>query len=425
MLDIKFIRDNRDKVKLGTKNKNGDPSKVDEVIALDEAYRKLLGQVEILRSERNKASKEDREKGKEIKAKLKEIEPQLKKVEDELATTMRHIPNMPFDEVPVGKDDSQNVVVRKWGEPKKFSFTPKDHVELGEKLGILNLETAGKVSGTRFGYLMGDLARMEMALVQFAFDVLTNEEVLTRLASGYNSKPFVPVIPPVMIKPEVYIRMARLDPGQEVERYYMPKDDIYLIGSAEHTLGPLHIDQTLEEPILPIRYVGFSTAFRREAGSYGKDTKGILRVHQFDKVEMETFTVEEDCVKEQDFLVAIQEYIMQALELPYQVVMVCTGDMGTPDARQIDVETWLPGQNRYRETHSADLVTDYQSRRLNIKVKRKNGQTQLVHMNDATAIAIGRTLIAIIENYQNEDGSITIPKVLQKYLGKEKILPKS
>ncbi|HUZ92396.1 MAG TPA: aminoacyl--tRNA ligase-related protein, partial [Candidatus Paceibacterota bacterium] len=205
------------------------------------------------------------------------------------------------------------------------------------------------------------------------------------------------------------------------ERYYIPSDDAYLVGSAEHTLGPLHMDETIPEENLPLRYVGFSTAFRREAGSYGKDTKGILRVHQFDKIEIESFTLPEYAVTEQDFIVAIQENMMWELELPYQVVQICTGDMGGPDARQIDIETWIPSQGKYRETHTSDYMGDYQARRLNTKVKRKSGKTEFVHMNDATAFAIGRTLIAIMENYQTKDGKIEVPKVLQKYLGKKVI----
>lgn len=216
--------------------------------------------------------------------------------------------------------------------------------------------------------------------------------------------------------------MARLEPKDE--RYYVQSDDLYLVGSAEHTLGPLHMDKVLKEEELPVRYIGYSTAFRREAGSYGKDMKGILRVHQFDKLEMESFSLPEDSVNEQNFFVAIQEYLMQELKVPYRVVQICTGDMGGPDARQIDIECWMPGQNRYRETHTSDLMTDYQARRLNTKVKRKNG-TEFVHMNDATAIAVGRTIIAIMENYQTENGTVKIPKALQKYMfGIKEIKPK-
>ena len=258
--------------------------------------------------------------------------------------------------------------------------------------------------------------------MQYAFHVLADEKLLSKIAAkvkkSYSANPFVPVVPPVMIKPDVFEKMARRYP--EEERYYIPSDDLFLIGSAEHTLGPLHMNETLKEGELPKRYVGFSTAFRREAGSYGKDTKGILRVHQFDKVEMESFTLPETSRTEQDFIVGIQEYLMQSLDIPYQIVMICSGDMGGPDDRQIDLESWLPSENNYRETHTSDSMTDYQSRRLNTKVARKD-KTDFVHMNDATVFAIGRTLIAILENYQKEDGTVGVPEVLVPYLGKKVI----
>lgn len=408
MIDIKLLRENPDLVRNAAKIKNANPAMVDEAIKLDSEIRQLITETEELRAKRNKLTKDQIETGKQIKQQLKELDPRLKELEDKLDIVMRQIPNIPFDDVPVGKDESENKPIRKWGEPRKFDFTPLDHLALGEKLGIIDVETAGKVTGSRFGYFMGDLALMEISLVQFAFQKLAK-------------KGFVPVIPPVMIKPEVYIRMARLDPGQEEERYFLPKDNLYLVGSSEHTLGPLHMDEVIDEVKLPLRYVGFSTCFRREAGSYGKDVKGVLRVHQFDKVEMESFTTAENSRQEQDFFVSIQEEVMQDLKIPYQVVAICTGDMGGPDARQIDIECWMPGQNKYRETHTADLMTDYQSRRLNTKVRRKNGQIELVHMNDATCIAIGRTMIAILENYQNADGSVTVPAVLRPYMGKDEI----
>ncbi len=304
-----------------------------------------------------------------------------------------------------------------------MDFEPKDHLALGEALGMINVEAAGKISGSRFAYLMGDAARLEFALIQYTMEVLMNEKVIESIARGvkpgYHPGTFIPVVPPVMIRPEVFQRMGRLEPKED--RYYIPTADLWLIGSAEHTLGPLHMDETIPENKLPIRYLGFSTAFRREAGSYGKDVRGILRMHQFDKLEMESFTLPEDGLAEQEFFVAVQEYLMWSLELPYQVVSVCTGDMGTPNVRQIDIETWVPSQKRYRETHSADYVGDYQARRLGTRVRRKDGKTEFVHMNDATAFAIGRTLIAIMENYQTKEGKIEVPKVLQKYVGKKTI----
>jgi len=229
-----------------------------------------------------------------------------------------------------------------------------------------------------------------------------------------NEKGFTPVIPPVFVKPAVQNRMARFMTPEE--HFMFPHDDLMLIGSAEHTLGPIYMDKIIEEKDLPIKLAGYSTAFRREAGSYGKDTKGIIRQHQFDKLEMEVFSLPEDSLKIQEELVSIQEEILQTLKLPYQVVIVCTGDMGFPDYRQIDIETWMPGENKYRETHSADLTGNFQSRRLNARVRRADGTIEPVHMNDATAIALGRTLVAIIENYQQADGSVKIPEILLPYM---------
>ena len=259
-------------------------------------------------------------------------------------------------------------------------------------------------------------------MVQLVFKTVTDQKLIKKLAAKVGNpfdNTFVPIIPPVIIKPDVMKKMARLDPIEE--RYYIPSDDAVLVGSAEHTLGPMHINKTFKYADLPIRYIGYSSAFRREAGSYGKDVRGILRLHQFDKLEMETFVPQEFGMQEQDLLVEIQEYLLQQLEIPYQVVAVCTGDIGKPDYRQIDLECWVPTQNKYRETHSADYVTDYQSRRLNTRYEDKDGSRKFVYMNDATALAIGRTLIAILENYQQEDGSVKIPKVLQNYVGKKEI----
>ena len=423
MLDIKFIRQNQKIVQEACKNKNV-LLDIEDILNLDKKNKDLLDKVENLRCQKNKLGKDDVSEARKIKMHIKELEPMLKEVEDLLETLMLQVPNIPMEDVPLGKDDTENQKIKEWGEPTKFDFEAKDHVALGEKLDILDIKRASKVAGSRFGYLKGGLALLEMALIQYSFEVLTSPEIIKKLANSidknYSDKVFVPVIPPVMIRPEVFTRMARLSPKNKEERYHLAQDDLYLIGSAEHTLGSMHMDETILEDQFPIRYVGFSTSFRREAGSYGKDTRGIFRVHQFDKIEMEVFSLSENSLKEHKLLVAIQEYLMQSLKIPYRVMMVCTGDMGKPDARQIDIEAWFPGQNKYRETHSADLMTDYQSRRLKTKVKRKNG-SELVHMNDATAFAIGRTLIAIMENYQQEDGSILVPDVLKKYVNFEKI----
>lgn len=422
MIDVDLLRQQPDVVKKKIASKKADPALVDRFLELDGKWRAATIEVEAKRRvQRELSAARNIEEAQKNKEAIKALEEQIDVMEVERQLVMRQIPNLPDDDVPIGPDEDANVSVRSWGDIPKFDFPVQDHLELGQKLHIIETAKAADVTGARFCYLKGDAALLEFALVSHAFSVLTNPDILKKIAQkiapNYPSKPFIPVVPPVMIRPDVLTRMGRLDPGQEEERYYLPKDDLYLVGSAEHTLGPLHMDESLPEESLPIRYVGFSTAFRREAGSYGRDVKGILRVHQFDKIEIESFTDRQHGRQEQDFIVALQEYLMQSLELPYRVVAVCTGDMGAPDARQMDIETWIPSQNRYRETHSSDFVSDYQARRLKTRVKRPDGATELAHMNDATVFAIGRTLIAILENNQTKEGTIMIPKVLRPYLG--------
>ncbi|MCC7160778.1 serine--tRNA ligase [Candidatus Nomurabacteria bacterium] len=430
MLDIKFIRENKDIVQAGAKKKRVDID-IEKLIALDDTRLKELKEVEDLRSEINRvsidvANSKDTalriqliEEMRTVKEEIKIKEEKLKATVEEWQKMMLKIPNIPSVDTPEGPDDSGNQVLRSWGEKPQFSFTPKEHYELGKALKIIDTETAAEVSGSRYAYLKGDLVLMQFAIIQMCLDILTNEEVLKNIAtnSGISiiPKSFIPVIPPVFIRPLVQVKMARFMTPEE--HYMFPNDDLMLIGSAEHTLGSMHMGKIFEEKDLPIRYAGYSTAFRREAGAAGKDTNGILRQHQFDKLEMEVFSLPENSMQEQNFLVAIQEHVLQALGLPYQVVAVCSGDMGFPDNRQIDIETWMPGQNKYRETHSSDSTGGFQSRRLNTRVRRSDGKIEPVHMNDATVVAIGRILIAIIENYQQVDGSIKIPEVLRKYMG--------
>ena len=423
MLDIKFIRENSDIVQAAIKNKNRQVD-LTRILTLADERKEAAQKVADLNRQKNEAAaSRDIEMGERIKDQLKDAEASHEALEKELVKLLMQIPNVPSPDTPVGPDESENKVIRSWGEIPQFSFTPKEHWDIGATLGLLNTQKAGDVSGARFAYLMGDLVQMQFALLNFAFSILTSKEKLDAIAKEtgieIDTKPFIPVLPPVMMRSQVMNRMARLDPIDE--RYYFEKDDMVFVGSAEHTLGPLHMDEMLEEKEFPIRYVGYSTAFRREAGSYGKDTKGILRLHQFDKIEIETFTRPEDGYKEQDFIVALQEHVMRALKLPHQVMLVCTGDMGFPDQRQIDIETWMPGQGKYRETHSSDYVGGFQARRLNTRIKRADGTVEPVHMNDATVFAMGRTLIAIMENYQQEDGSIVVPEVLRPYMGKEVI----
>ncbi len=434
MLDIKFIRENKDIVKAGLKKKNSSVD-IDGLLALDEKRLEIMARTEALRSEQNKMNSSiSIEKDlnvrqqmisemKLVKDEFKSKEEELEKILSEWQALMLKIPNIPSVDTPEGPDESGNQVIRQWGSKPEFSFTPKEHFELGKALGLIDTETAGEVASSRFAYLKGDLVLLQFALIQMCLEVLTNKETLSQIAkdSGLTLTPsvFTPVIPPVFIRPLVQVKMARYMAPED--HYLFPNDDLMLIGSAEHTLGSMHMNKIFEENELPVRYAGYSTAFRREAGAAGKDTNGILRQHQFDKLEIEVFSLPENGPQEQNFLVAIQEHILQKLKLPYEVMLICSGDMGFPDTRQIDINTWMPGQNKYRETHSSDFTGGFQSRRLNTRVRRADGKIEPVHMNDATVVAIGRTLIAIMENYQQEDGSIKIPKVLQKYLGKDVI----
>lgn len=427
MLDIKFIEANKDEVKKSCELRNIDCD-IDKLLKLNDKRVEMMQEAEKLNSQKNRlneqiknATDEDRnkliEQGKEIKEGLIEKEPQLKKLEEDFLQMMDKVPNVLSEDVPIGKNDTENVVMRKVGEPTKFDFEPKDHVDLGQALGIIDIKTAAEVSGSRFNYIKGGAALLQFAIVQFTLDVITNRNTIGKLAKKVGNpsdEPFVPMVPPVIIKKEVAKKMDRFDPIED--RYYLKEDKAMFTGSAEHSLGPMFMDKVIEEKDLPLRFVGYSTAFRREAGTYGKDTRGILRCHQFDKLEMESFTTPENGLVEQDLIVAIQEYLVKQFGIPYQVVAISTGDIGKPDFRQIDIECWMPGENKYRETHTSDYMTDFQARRLSTKVKRANGKTEFVHMNDATAFAIGRILIAILENYQDRNGSVKVPEVLQKYM---------
>lgn len=368
-----------------------------------------IRELEKLQSEINAASKiipslSPEEKKKKI-LELKPISNRISELKNEMRQGENHIvniPNVPKSDVPNGDDESGNIVEREVCKKPKLK-DPKDYLTLTESKGFIDLKRASKVSGSRFGYILGPLAQMEFALVQYAQKVLLKEK-------------FTLVVPPVLIKEENMAAMGYLNGGGEDETYHFEKDNLYLVGTSEQSIGPMHRDEIFKEEDLPKRYVSFSTCFRREAGSYGKDTKGILRVHQFDKLEMFSITLPEKSDEEHAFLLAMEEKLMQGLELPYRVVKLCAGDLGWPSARTWDIETWMPGQNTYRETHSTSTTTDYQSRDLNIKVDR-GSKKEYVHMLNGTAFAIGRTLIAIIENYQQSDGSINIPKVLQPYMG--------
>lgn len=423
MIDIKFIRDNPDIVRAAIQNKKGKPVDIDEVLKLHDLRKAVKQKIDEVSQGRNKAAAtRDIEQGKKLKEELQALETEHTALEKALVALLIKIPNIPSPDTPIGADEKENKVLRQVGEKRSFgSYSPRQHFEIGEALGVINFERASQVSGPRFAYIMGDLTMMQFALLNLSMKILTDEDILKDIASraglDVSTKPFIPVVPPYMMRPAVMNRMARLDPIDE--RYHFEKDDEVLIGSAEHTLGPLHMDEVIPESQFPLRYAGYSPAFRREAGSYGKDTRGLIRMHHFDKVEMETFTKPEDGYKEQDFIVAIQEHFLTLLGLPYQALSICTGDMGFPDHRQVDMETWMPGQGVYRETHTSDYMGGFQARRLNTRVKRSDGTIEFVHMNDATLVAMGRTLAAILENYQESDGSVRVPKALQMYMGKD------
>lgn len=434
MLDIQYIRDHKNEVAKAAKDKKVSVD-IDQLLALDKKRVQLLRELEELKSVKNdindlipKSTSEERQeliaRGKDVKERVEAKEPEYREVEDALQALLYLVPNIPSDDTPIGPDESGNIVLREWGEKPSFDFEPKEHWQIAEHLGLMDSERATKVSGARFLYLKGDLVLLEWAMMSLAFRVLTSEAMLAEIATSsglhVSTKPFVPVLPPVMIRPDMHRRMGRLDPE---EMYALERDNLTLIGSAEHTLGSMYADEILDEKEFPIRMVGFSAAFRREAGSYGKDMKGMLRLHQFNKLEMESFTVREESKNEQDFIVAIQEYLLRQLRIPYQVVAVCTGDMGKPDHRQIDIESWMPGQGKYRETNTSDLIGDFQARRLETRVRRASGAVEYAHMNDATAFS-ERPLIAILENYQQADGSVVIPEALRPYVGKDVITPR-
>ncbi|OGZ18555.1 MAG: serine--tRNA ligase [Candidatus Nealsonbacteria bacterium RBG_13_42_11] len=418
MLDIKFIRENPDIVKQGAKNKGYDVD-IDRLLELDKRRREILQALEDMRAKKNKVSKEfpqirgEEEKNKillemkELDANSDRIWKTLKEIDQEFNDLMLQVPNIPQEDVPVGKDDSENKVVEEIGEKTKFDFKFNDYLSLGENLDLIDIKRAAKVAGTRFGYLKGGAVLMEFALINLAFENLIKEK-------------FIPVLPPVLLKEGLARGTGYFESTDREEAYFIPEDKFYLVGTSEQSLLALHAGEILEEKDLPRRYVGFSTCFRREAGAYGKDTKGILRVHQFDKVEMVSFCKPEDSQKEHQILLEMEKRLMKSLELPFRVVKICTGDLGRPAAAKYDIEAWIPSENKYRETHSTSNCTDFQARRLNIRYRSGDG-LEFVHTLNGTAFAIGRMLIAIIENCQQKDGAIEVPKVLQKYTGFKKI----
>ena len=412
MLDIKAIRDDPEPFRKGLARRNLADA-VDALLAADERRRALISRAEALRTEQNAASKaigaaQGDEKQRlieavgKVSAELKMVEPELEAAETDLTALLAKTPNMPHESAPDGFTDEDALEVRRHGEPPAFDFEPRDHVALGELLGVLDIERAVRTSGSRFVYLMGDIVLLQFALVRNALDVLT-------------ARGFTPVIPPVLVREEAMYGTGFL-PTEAVNIYKTEQDDLYLVGTSEVPLAALHMDEILDEGNLPLRYAGYSTCFRREAGSYGKDLGGMFRVHQFDKVEMFSFSTPETSWDELELLVSVEEEILGNLEFPYRVVNIAAGDLGGSAAKKYDIEGWLPGQGRYRELTSCSNYADYGARLAKTRMRRAGGGVEILHTLNGTATAIGRTLIAIMENHQRADGSVVLPTKLQPYL---------
>lgn len=418
MIDPNLIKDNPTLVKKAALSKGVDLD-IDQINSATHKAKELQTKVESLRNQKNDFNLKLRDKkdpkilkqATEIKKQLEKLEEELKENAPKIKEEYYKIPNLPAPDVKEGEGESGNEVIKKFKEPTKFEFTPKDHLEIGGKLDLIDTQRSAKVSGSRFAYLKNEAVLLEFALVQLALTTLVKDG-------------FTPVIPPVLIKKEITSGLGYWQ-GKGNEDYYQvsepdQKEDFYLVGTAEHTLVPMHQNEVFEKSALPKRYVGFSTCFRREAGSYGQDTKGIIRVHQFDKVEMVSFTTEENDDHEHEFLLSLEEKLFQLLQIPYQVIKMGSGDLGFPVARKYDIEAWIPSQNKYREVTSVSTTTSFQARRLNIRYRTEKG-TEFAHILNGTAFAMPRTLVAILENYQQADGSVKIPEVLIPYVGLDKI----
>jgi seryl-tRNA synthetase len=392
---------------------------------VDERRRELNTRIDAIRAEQNKLSgeieeaaragkvdepefAEAREKSSSLKSELKELEPQLGELDERRDELLASLPNLPEREAPDGETEEDNVTLREVGERPDFGFEPLDHLDLAQRHGWIEMEAAADASGSRFAYLLGDLVLLELALVRFAMELVRGEG-------------FEPTVPPVLVREQALFGTGFF-PGEREMIYEIPRDELFLVGTSEVSLAALHADQIMEAAELPKRYAGFSTCFRREAGAAGRDTRGIFRVHQFDKVEMFSFVEPGASREEHERLLAIQERILAALELPYRVVDVSIGELGAPAARKFDCEAWIPSQDRYREVTSCSNTTDYQARRLSSRYRPAQGESpEPVHTLNGTAVAVGRTLIALLENGQREDGTVEIPASLQEFGAPERI----
>ena len=425
MLDLKTIRSDPERFKAALARR-GAADQVDELLALDARRRELLPEVENAQAERKTLSKQIGEKKKAgddaaaeelmatvqgLKDRIESGKEELEQVEAKLGELALTLPNLPDPDTPEGLTEEDAVVLREVGERPDFDFEPRDHLEIGTELDLIDMEAGAKLSGSRFAYLKGDLVLLELALVRFAIELVRGE--------GHE-----PVVPPVLVREEALEGTGFL-PGDRDQIYEIPKDELFLTGTSEVGLAGLHADQILEADSLPLRYCAFSTCFRREAGAAGRDTRGIFRVHQFDKVEMFSFVEPSASRDEHERLLAIEERILTELEIPYRVVNVAVGDLGAPAAKKYDCEAWIPSQGRYRELTSCSNTTDYQARRLGARFRPAEGEApQVLHTLNGTACAVGRTIIALIENRQESDGSFTLPNSLHRYGAPERIAPR-
>jgi seryl-tRNA synthetase len=422
VLDLRLIRSDPERVKASLARR-GAAEQVDQLLELDARRRQLLPEVENAQAERKTLSKqigERKQAGEEaadlmatvqgLKERIEAGKEELERVERELGELALALPNIPDPDAPDGMTEDDAVVLREVGERPQFDFEPRDHLDIGGAAGLIEMEAAARLSGSRFAYLKGDLVLLELALVRFAIEVVR--------AEGHE-----PVVPPVLVREEALEGTGFL-PGDRDQIYEVPKDELFLTGTSEVALAGLHADEILDASSLPLRYCAFSTCFRREAGAAGRDTRGIFRVHQFDKVEMFSFVEPQRSGEEHERLLAIEERILSELEIPYRVVNIPVGDLGAPAAKKYDCEGWIPSQSRYRELTSCSNTTDYQARRLGARYRPEEGDApQPVHTLNGTACAVGRTIIALIENRQESDGSFTLPKTLHPYGTPERIAP--
>src|SRR3990167_4546065 len=403
MIDIKLIREQPEKVKAGVLKKNFDPVKVDAVLELDKKRLEILQKVETLRQERNGLGREDQERGKQIKEELKVLEPDLEIIEKDFKGLLNEIPNLPSDESPTGKGEAENTEVKVVGEKPRFQFSPKDHVDLGKELDILDFESGAKVAGSGFYYLKNAGALLEIALVNYGLQFLAH-------------RGFTPIITPDLAKEKFYLGTGYQPKGEEAQTYRIEESDLGLIATAEVTIAGYHSDEILENLDQPKLYGGYSHCFRQEAGAYGKYSKGLYRVHQFTKVEMFAYTKKEDSAKMHEKFLELEEEFWTSLGIPYRVLEMCTGDLGSQAARKFDLEAWIPGRGDWGEVTSTSNTTDYQARNLSILYRIADGCIAVAHTVNGTALATSRALIAILENYQQNDGSVAIPPALQPYM---------